>query len=62
MVWTAHGMKPVVQPWRMAKVAPARVRVELLIFLSLMTTAQEGNLLRSEAELKLDLVSRLSLH
>lgn len=28
----------------------------------LMTTAPEENLLRSEAELKLDLVSRLSLH
>ena len=27
-----------------------------------MTTVQEENLLRSEAELKLDLVSRLSLH
>jgi hypothetical protein len=34
----------------------------IALSLSLMTTVQEENLLRSEAELKLDLVSRLSLH
>jgi hypothetical protein len=36
--------------------------LSLISHLSLMTTALEENLLRSDAELKLDLVSRLSLH
>ena len=47
----------------MRKVVAARVRVAHSHSLSHdMTTAREENLLRSEAELKLDLVSRLSPH
>ena len=57
MVWTVHGMKLVVQQPCEGRRGPCPSCP-----LSLMTTVREENLLRSEAELKLDLVSRLSLH
>jgi hypothetical protein len=65
MVWMAHGMKQAVQPCEGRRgPCPSCELLSLSRSLSesLMTTAQEENLLRSEAELKLDLVSRFSLH
>ncbi len=53
MVWTVHEMRPVVRPCQVTLVT-ARTALS-----SLMATE---NLLRSEAELELDLVSKLSLH